>query len=353
MKNDEGIKKLGPNKYQVRVKRIEQKTGRQRNRKATVHGTKADAIAKRDALRGELRSTRMQPQRIRLDEFAAQWLEQRVGSLKPSTARRYGYSLDKIIPILGDVYVDALSPADVRKYVNKRTKQAKGYTVLNELRCLRTMAKDSVADGYAIADWCSRVKAPKVSRYTRKRPNLLDGEQFAEVINCIPVQWRGLVLFIATTGLRWGEASALHWEDVRFKSGEAIIVHNNDRGRLVTVKTDSSYRTVPVLPEVAAMWGLRHSSGLVFPTRKGALHKGTPLRRVLTAACKKADVPRVTTHGLRRTFNNLARQKTSREVLKSITGHVTDAMVEHYSFVGASEKSKASRAVAKSMGIVN
>ena len=61
----------------------------------------------------------------------------------------------------------------------------------------------------------------------------------------------------------------------------------------------------------------------------------------------------MTTHGLRRTFNNLARQSTSREVLKSITGHSTDAMVEHYSFVGAGEKNTASRAVAKSMGIVN
>jgi integrase len=53
----------------------------------------------------------------------------------------------------------------------------------------------------------------------------------------------------------------------------------------------------------------------------------------------------VTVHGLRRTFNNLARQMTSREVLKSITGHVTDTMVEHYSFVGADEKLGAASAV--------
>lgn len=39
-----------------------------------------------------------------------------------------------------------------------------------------------------------------------------------------------LVLFVATTGLRFGEASALHWEDVR--NGEAHTRWTNDRGTL-------------------------------------------------------------------------------------------------------------------------
>lgn len=353
MSDDEGIKQLAKNKFHVRVKRINERTGKQENRKATVYGTKTDARRKRDELRATLGSPTPTPQKLSLRRFADSWLARRVAAgLKASTIRRNRYCLAQILPALGDIYVHALTPQDVSAYVATRMKSgAEGGTVLTELRLLRTMAKDSIVDGCAKIDWCMRVKAPKVSRYTRKRPNLLDGEQFAATINCIPQQWRGLVLFIATTGLRWGEASALHWEDV--KNGEATIVHGNYRGTLTTVKNDSSYRTVPVLPEVAAMWGLRRDAGLVFPTRKGTLHRGSPLRRVLTVACKKAGVPRVTTHGLRRTFNNLARQQTSREVLKSITGHVTDAMVEHYSFVGSGEKASASRSVAKTMGIVN
>jgi integrase len=356
MNSDEGIKQLGKNKFQVRVKRIEAKTGRQRNRKLTVIGTRTDARRARDELRAELKSTRLAPRRIRLSEYAASWLEQREPSLKASTIRRYSYSLSHIIPALGDIYVDAISPADVRKYITKRAKKAEGYTVLNELRCLRTMARDSVAEGYAQTYWCDRVKAPKVSRYTKKNPNLLNAEQFVEVVKRIPEQWLGLVLFIVTTGLRWGEASALHWSDVNAKTGEATITHGNHRGTLTTVKNDSSYRTVPVLPEVRELW-MRHDARLVFPVtqgeRKGMLHKGSPLRRVLSDACKAAGAPRVTTHGLRRTFNNLARQKTSREVLKSITGHSTDAMVEHYSFVGHAEKMTATQAVARSLGVLS
>jgi hypothetical protein len=43
-------------------------------------------------------------------------------------------------------------------------------------------------------------------------------------------------------------------------------------------------------------------------------------------------------HGLRRTFNNLSRQVAGEIVTRSITGHVTQAMTEHYSHVAGTEK---------------
>lgn len=351
MASDEGIKQLGPKKFLVRVKRVEKRTGRVVNRKQMVTGTRADARRLRDELRAELASTQTTRARTRLREYAASWLERRESSLKPSVRRKYAYGIAAFDPILGDLYLDSLSPADVSSYVTQRVTVAAGNTVLNELRLLRTISKDSVAEGYASRYWCDRVKAPKVEGYTRDWLNMLNRDQLAKVSARIPAYWRGLVMFIVTTGLRWGEASALHWQDVDLKAGEAVIRWNNDRGSLVTVKTKSSNRVVPVLPEVAALWGLRRASGLVFPTKKGTLHRGTPLRAVLNRACKEAGVPRVTTHGMRRTFNNLARQTTSREVLKSITGHTTDAMVEHYSHVGTDEKTVVSRAVAEAAGV--
>jgi integrase len=50
---------------------------------------------------------------------------------------------------------------------------------------------------------------------------------------------------------------------------------------------------------------------------------------------------RVSVHGLRRTFNNLFRQVADDIVTRSITGHVTAAMTEHYSHVDAREKLQA------------
>jgi hypothetical protein len=54
---------------------------------------------------------------------------------------------------------------------------------------------------------------------------------------------------------------------------------------------------------------------------------------------------RFTVHGFRRTFNNLARQVAGEIVTRSITGHVTQAMTEHYSHVGREEKLAAAGSV--------
>lgn len=358
MSDDEGIKRLSRDRWQVRVKRYEARTGKQRNRKLTITGTKTDALRVRDQLRAELASTVAVRLPTRLNEFAARWAELRAPQLKPGTQRRYRFALAQVLPVLGDLYVAAIAPSDVTGYVTARIKAgASGHTVLNELRVLRTMAKDSVADGYADRDWCDRVKAPKVRRYTKERPNLFTAPQFELVLARLAVEskgrWLGLVLFMTTTGLRWGEASALHWQDIDWANGEASIRYSNDRGTLGDVKNNSSVRSVPVVAEVAATWGERRKSGLVFPNRAGRLHKGYPLIKVLARVCKATKIARVTAHGLRRTFNNLARTMTSREVLKSITGHVTDTMVGHYSFVAAGERLTASNAVARSFGVVS
>jgi len=78
--------------------------------------------------------------------------------------------------------------------------------------------------------------------------------------------------------------------------------------------------------------------GLVFPTAKGTPHKGTPLNVVLREACKSLGFPRLSPHGLRRTYNNLLRQVAEGAVVRSIVGHTTEAMTEHYSVISLNEK---------------
>lgn len=344
----DGIKQIAKGRWSVRVKRVDAATGRVCNRKATVLGSKADAVRKRDELRDELATLRRG--RVRLDGYATDWLKRRASTLKPSTQRKYFYALTHIVPVLGELYVDVIAPADVERYLADRLRVAAGNTVLNELRLLRTLARDALAESYTRRYWCERVKAPRVARYSADNPNLLTPDQAVRVLELVPARWLGLVLFIVTTGLRFGEASALRWEDV--KNGVAIIRRGNYRGLEITPKTLTSYRTVPVLAEVLELWGMRRDRGLVFPSRDGKLHRGSPLRAVLAKACATAGVPRITTHGLRRTFNNEGRQRGSREVLKSITGHGTDEMVEHYSMVADGEKAELARAVARVLGVL-
>jgi integrase len=58
------------------------------------------------------------------------------------------------------------------------------------------------------------------------------------------------------------------------------------------------------------------------------------------ACSKKSKITeRCTVHGLRRTFNDLSRRAgVDAIVTRSLTGHVTEKMREHYSTIGLDEK---------------
>lgn len=333
------------------MKRVDARTGKVRNHKATVDGTKCDAVRKRDEMRGELAIATATRARLRLRSYAEAWLSRRAAALKASTIRKYKTALAHVLPALGDVFVDSLTPSDVVTYIASRLAAAAGNTVLNELRVLRVIARDSVADGLAVRYWCERVKAPKVSHYSDERPNLLTPAQAELVLEHVPFQWLGMLMLLITTGLRFGEASALRWDDIDAAAGVAHIHRGNDRGVETTTKNQSSVRSVAVLPEVLALLPTGRYP-LVFVTRHGTMHRGSPLRSVLAKACAAVGVPRVTTHGLRRTFNNSGRQVGDREVVKATTGHATDEMLSHYSHVSADEKHVLARAVASRLGVL-
>jgi integrase len=356
------IKRIGPNKYQIRVNRVDPKTGMKVNRKTTVTGSRDDAQRAYEELRSEVTNATARPQRIRLHAYAASWLESR--ELKDTTRRRYAMALGHIIPALGEYYLDSLTPEIIQRYVAARTQKAEGYTVLNELRLLRTMAKDAAAARLCPMVFTDRVRAPKVSHYTKHDPNRLTREQFVETFSLLDPIWKPMALLMVTTGLRWGEASALHGQDVKLwrdKSGaligEATIRWNNDRGVLVEKhsETKGMERTVPLVPEVIFLLRpliARAGKGPLFVSRHGRLYaSGAVFGRKLWAAEKAAGIPyRVKPHGLRRTWKNIAKHHASREVLKAIGGWSTDEMLEHYDHVESEEKMAAASAVITALG---
>jgi integrase len=163
---------------------------------------------------------------------------------------------------------------------------------------------------------------------------------------------------MAFTGLRWGEVSALRWSDVDLQHGAVLIRRGNWKGMEVLPKTARSRRTVPLPPGLlpAERPADVKPDALLFPSKEGTLHRGTPLTKVFLRTLTKVRAarteaqdyrafPEVTPHGMRRTYNNLVRQVANREVVKAITGHTTDAMLEHYSQVGPAEKTAATARV--------
>lgn len=344
--------------YEIRLKRVNPRTGLPREVRRRVEGSWEDALAIRVEVLAELELDCQPAERQRLRAFASLWLSTRLPKLKPSTAKKYGEALDlHILPTLGDFWLDQIRPIDVQKWVNEQAKKLEGWTVRNQLTVLRTMAKDALAADLATIDFCARVEPPEVNVYTDEEPNLLSEEDLGRLLRAIPPKWYAVVILISDTGLRWGEASGLKWDDIDFEKGSITVRRTNWKGTPVEPKTKRSRRVVALEPEVAealaqhlARLKKKGNPGLeegwVFPTRRGLLHRGSPLLKVLRQAIERSEIETdVTVHGLRRTFNDIARRIVNREVLKSITGHTTDEMVEHYSRVDLEEKRAAAAGV--------
>lgn len=350
------IKKQGPGQYRVDVTRAI--GGRQVRRRATC--TTRDDARRREAMlrdelerlaRGEAAATR-----ATLGDFAQRWLSRKAQTIKPSTAAKYVQSLERILPLLGHRYIDSLRPSDVASAVAEIGGAA--YTQRNHLVLLRQIAKDTIAEGLADLDWTARVKPPTPAGYTEQEPNLLTADELPRLLAAIPDQWSVLAYVLAFTGIRWGEASALRWEDLELDRQQAWIRNTNWKGMLLPPKNRRSVRTVPLAEPLPVMLrehrqrllAAQHPglpAGFVFATRRGTLHCGTPLGKVLDKACPAAGVPRITVHGLRRTFNNLVRQVTAGMVVRAIIGHSDESMTAHYSVVSADEKLAAATAVVR------
>ncbi len=350
MKRYKGIKKLGPKRYRVRVRITDPRTGERKEVKRVCKGTLEQALETQKQLQEEL--TNPSPRaRVKLRTYAKEWLENRKATIKPSTAHKYENDLRlHILPVFGSMYVNIIRPRDVKAFIAKQLKVAAAWSVANRLRLLRTIAKDALADGLTDLDFCARVRLPRCGGYSEEAPNCLTAAQLDAVGREIPPAWYPLFASMAFTGLRWGEVSALQWADVDHRHGVIRIRRNNWKGTITTPKTKGSTRAVPMVPQLAAVLD-RHrermqeqnhpglAAGWIFPNARGTLHKGTPMGAILRKAVKRAGLDlRLTPHGLRRTFNDLARRIASGMVVKAITGHITDNMLEHYSMVDAGEK---------------
>jgi integrase len=353
-----GLKQLGPKRWQVRAVITDRRTGKKKERERICNGPEREARELYQELRKELLEELggAPRQRLTLGEFSKCWLKRKASEkVRRSTLKKYATDLRlHILPRLGDRFLDTLLPSDIAAFMVDHAGAPN--SKLNRLRLLRTMAKDALADRLIRLDFCARVRAPEVVGYTEEEPNLLSADELAELLEHVPEQWRAMVTVAAFTGLRWGELSALRWEDLDREAGLIRVRRNNWKGKIGPVKTRRARRDPPLSPPVERVLAARRRElmriqhpgfrqGWIFPAPHGGVYAGNPLCRVLSKLCISAELTEITPHGLRRTYNDLLRRVADGMVVRSIIGHADQAMTEAYSQVDAGEKRAAAAAV--------
>lgn len=371
-----GVTPLGKGRYRIRSEIRHPKTGRVHEIDRVVQAASAASAAKvlaseRDAWLRKRGRHAKPGERLRLGAALERWFASKRLAVKPSTASTYGSQVAWWSKVLGDHWLDELEPIDVREaLIGAREGGDHSDTLDGRLRLLRTFARE---EGFA-----SIIERVRVARDVRELERVEDEgrgltlEELRAVLHLGPdllrtkrgavvPWWRRawtLVATLAWTGLRFGEASALEWQDLDLEAGAIRVRRAQWRGRLGHVKARTSRRTVVIPAELAELL-LEHrralvarqqegvAGALVFPSRRRGgsgyvtnAHARKAVLRVLRAAGVELD-GRPAVHCLRHTWNNLVRQSAPELVRRALIGHADEESGERYSAVSLDEKRQA------------
>jgi integrase len=249
--------------------------------------------------------------RVRVGDSSVVWLAGQV-QLKPSTKARYELAVTRhILPAWESVQLSDVAYADVCQWVAELS--ALGLapsTVRYSHRVFSLMLTHAVRDGRLARNPADGVQLPRI---TRAEPMFLDHGQVVELAEAAE-PYGLLIRFLAYTGLRWGEMSALRVGSLdllrrrmRIKSAFVEV-----KGKLVEgAPKTHQVRIVPLprflVDELAAHVERKGPDELVFSTPAGAPLRNTNFRRRhWDKAVKAAELDGLTPHDLRHTAASLA-----------------------------------------------
>ncbi|WP_230329593.1 tyrosine-type recombinase/integrase [Nocardia aurantiaca] len=145
-------------------------------------------------------------------------------------------------------------------------------------------------------------------------------------------RFRPLVLTLAYTGIRFGEAIAIRTRAVDLDAQRITVARSatpvTGRGYVETDTKNHTTRTVPVpaslAKELGALLEGRAPDALVFPSHKGGFLTSTEFRWVFDHAAAEVDLSGVVPHGLRHTAASLAISAGANiKVVQRMLGHKT------------------------------
>lgn len=271
-----------------------------------------------------------------MDNLGQAWLERQKGHLKPS-----GYAVMqttwrvRVKPRWEHVALGDIKPTAVQAWLavlgqaTEGTKAVGAAAVKRAHHVLSQILADAVRDNLIAKNPAAGLALPRTSR---KTPVYLTHQQ-VDALAVAAGEYGTLVLMLAYTGLRWGEAVGLRVGDLDVLRKRALIHENAvQSGTSIHVGTPKAHkqRSVP-LPEFLVPLLARQCEG---KQRADLLFgDGTHLRRPhavsgwFSKAATTAKGPRVTPHDLRHTAASLAVSAGANvKAIQRMLGHASAAM---------------------------
>lgn len=316
--------------------------GSQRIRRRSPVQTRAGAEQYERTLRAEFLSAREAGRdpfagpSLLYCEFAERWLRDYVDIRNRHSVREDKRTALKLhlLPAFGKLRLDQITTASIDSFIaaecsaGLRPKSVNNH--LSMLRCSLAKAKD----------WGLLREVPKICWLPvgEQRYKYLSPHEYRQLIYATPEGfWRTLITFLLHTGLRFGEAAALKWENVELDAENPVahIVEAASRGRIEATKTDR-WRDVPLIPEVVeALRAYPRRWPRVFARpADGAIVQPNATRRYIVRFCEQAGIRHVAWHTLRHSFaTELSARGAPLPGIQDLLGHTTITMTRKYTHV--------------------
>ncbi|KUI43873.1 integrase [Mycobacterium sp. GA-1199] len=311
------------------------------NRQTDKRGFKTKAEATRFANTVEvakLKGEYVNPADARrtVDDLGQAWLERQKGHLKPS-----GYAVMetawrvRVKPRWGHIALGDIKPTAVQGWLAElgqgtgETKAISAATVKRAHYVLAQILADAVTDNLIPKNPAAGLKLPKP---TRKKHVYLSHQQVADFAEEAG-EYGTLVLLLAYTGLRWGEAIAMRVADLDLLRKRALIHENavqSGAGIHVGTPKAHKHRSIPLpaflVPPLARACENKSRTDLLFGDCEH-LRRPHPVSGWFNKAVTSAKVPRVTPHDLRHTAASLAVSAGANvKAVQRMLGHASAAM---------------------------
>jgi integrase len=258
--------------------------------------------------------------------LAKRWLDVQRANLKPRCIERYEQHIRGLAPFFKDVPLRKISALQCEDWlINRAIKLAK-LTFKHELAVLRSIFRYGVDRGAMAKDPSRGIKGPRgtARKLAVKKIQIPTKEQFTKLIQAIragrpssPPTARGyaaelaekqrqgkagadLVEFLAYSGCRLGEATALRWRNVDFNAGVIRIEGKKGESDREGGTKNSLDREVPIMSAARSL--LERMRAERNPSDDDFVHPIGTARKCLTTACKRLGIPNFTHHDFRHYF---------------------------------------------------
>jgi integrase len=321
------IERRGPGRWRARYR---DPSGRERS-KTFERKTDADRFLA-GIENSKLTGSYVDPSRskVTVGVWAEDWLAAQA-DLAPKTRERYaGIIRRHIQPRWGRVQLASVTHADVQRWLTGL--DLAPASVRKTHRVLSMVLAYAVKDGRLATNPAAGVSLPRI-RQAEKR--FLTHQQVHELAEACGDEYRLAVLFLAYTGLRWGEMAALKVRRIDFLRRRVLVAESVTpvRGGMTWGDTKGHERREVALPrflidDLSRQVAGRTPDDLVFTGQRGAaMRSGTFRRGPLAAAAKTIGVPGFHPHELRHTAASLAiASGADIKVVQQMLGHKSATM---------------------------